>query len=396
MYFGYLKDENNEFILDIDGYPTIDNPGRFSFVEWDNWKELRLNNVYANSDESATFECGSILDIMEETYTEEYYNGNARTVGEITDAILAFEGYDNSTIEWSSDGIKKPTYKDNSLLPYEQWEDTSYRDYQINTVLPNATCKNIIQLLAFSVGATILIKDNGKIKFANLDILKPETFTNHFSWTYADFENIPAAEQLESVERLKDISLPKYMSYLDTADGVKEIATVDISSINSEITYSECAPTGIRMSEDDTSGASVQSSQLFARNGLVRLGGLVAGKPAKVKIFGYPIVTNLVQERDVTSNTLTLETKLMLMDVSSYNSDGSIKQTEQIKQKYLEWYKKKFKYKIATRGEPLANAGDYAIIQTQFTQEMPVYILQNHWTFDGAWSGDMEVISLGK
>ena len=56
MYFGYLKDENNEFILDIDGYPTIDNPGRFSFVEWDNWKELRLNNVYANSDESATFE----------------------------------------------------------------------------------------------------------------------------------------------------------------------------------------------------------------------------------------------------------------------------------------------------------------------------------------------------
>ena len=209
MYFGYLKDENNEFILDIDGYPTIDNPGRFSFVEWDNWKELRLNNVYANSDESATFECGSILDIMEETYTEEYYNGNARTVGEITDAILAFEGYDNSTIEWSSDGIKKPTYKDNSLLPYEQWEDTSYRDYQINTVLPNATCKNIIQLLAFSVGATILIKDNGKIKFANLDILKPETFTNHFSWTYADFENIPAAEQLESVERLKDISLPK-------------------------------------------------------------------------------------------------------------------------------------------------------------------------------------------
>ena len=84
------------------------------------------------------------------------------------------------------------------------------------------------------------------------------------------------------------------------------------------------------------------------------------------------------------------------MDVSSYNSDGSIKQTEQIKQKYLEWYKKKFKYKIATRGEPLVNAGDYAVIQTQFTQEMPVYILQNHWTFDGAWSGDMEVISLGK
>lgn len=108
--FGYLKDENDNFILDGLGYPTIENPGRLSFIEWDDWKELRLANVYANSDESATFECGSILDIMEEEYTEEYYNGHERTVGEIMQALLSFQGYDWGTVEWSSDGIKKPTY----------------------------------------------------------------------------------------------------------------------------------------------------------------------------------------------------------------------------------------------------------------------------------------------
>lgn len=282
-----------------------------------------------------------------------------------------------------------------TLLPYEQWEDTSYEDYKINTVLPSASCREIIQLLAFAIGATILIKDNGKIKFANLNIDKPETFTKHFEWTYKDFLAIPAAEQLISVETLKDISMPKYNSRLDTSDGTKEIATVDVSSINAEISYSECAPTGARIAPGDSSGASLQNSNLYARKGLVRVGGLVPGNPAKIQIVGYPIVTNQVQERDVTSDTLILDTKVMYEDVSSYNSDGSVKETEQIKRKYLAWYKKKFKYKITTRGEPLVDAGDYAIIQTQFTNKMPVYILQTHWTFDGTFSGDMEVISLG-
>ena len=68
--------------------------------------------------------------------------------------------------------------------------------------------------------------------------------------------------------------------------------------------------------------------------------------------------------------------------------------SEYIKRKYLEWYKKKFKYTYNGRGEPLVNAGDYGIIQTQFSAKMPVYILRNHWTFDGTWSGDMEVIAL--
>lgn len=280
-------------------------------------------------------------------------------------------------------------------MPYEQWEDTSYKDYKINTVLPDASCREIIQLLAFAIGATILIKNNGKIKFANLDINKPETFTKHFTWTYKDFEAVPAASQLDSVEVLKDLSMPKYQSYLDTSEGNKEISTVTISAINSEISYGECAPTGIRIAEGDSSGASVQYSQLFARKGLVRMGGLVSGNPASVKIFGYPIITNMVQERDVTSDTLVLETKLMYQDVSKYNSDGSVLETEQIKRKYFEWYKKKFKYKITTRGEPLVSAGDYATIQTQFSKEMPAYILQNHWTFNGTFAGDMEVIALG-
>ena len=404
---GYQYD-NSGHVLMQDGHPVIDPEQDGTEIEWDNWKELRLMDVSANADESATFTAGSLLDIMEETYTKEMYTGFTRFLQEIVHQILMFEGLDFTSVEWSTDGIKKPTYENGQLLPYENWSDTPYEGYPIATLLPDVSCKQILQLLAFSVGATLLIKDNGHIKFANLNILNPSSFTEHYNWNYNDFESIPAAEQLLSVTNLNDISLPKYYSDLDHSgaetiaiNGVMYsdctvIATINCTAVNSEISYSDCYPIGCRLASDDTSGATITNTELYCRRGIVTLGGYVSGTEAKVEVLGYPVRTKRTQERNVTSDNLILDTKIMYQDVPSYNPNGSgaILETEQIKRKYLEWYKKKFKYKITTRGEPLVNAGDYGIIQTQFTQQMPVYILQNHWTFDGTWSGDMEVIAL--
>lgn len=390
-----------------DGAPQIDWTQDGVEIEWDNWKELRLISVSANADESATFSAGSLLDIMDDTYAEELYTGAERTIQEIAENVLTYEGLDLNSIEWSSDGIRKPTYSGSTLLPYDQWEDTSYSAYTINTPIPEVECRQVIQYLAFTVGATILIKDNGHIKFANLDITDSTTFTNNYEWDYSDFESIPAAEQQETVSTLNQISLPKYYSNLDqtgtetytASDGsvysnCSVLTTVSLSSINSEVTYSDALPVGCRIADDDTSGATITYTELYCRRGIIQLGGYVAGTEASVEILGYPIETTQVQERDVASDSLTLDTQIMYYDVNKYNSSGSVSESEQIKRKYLTWYKKKFKYTMDTRGEPLVNAGDYGIIQTQFTEKMPVYILENNWTFDGSWSGDMEVIAL--
>lgn len=363
-------------------------------------------DVSANADESATFTAGSLLDIMEDTYTKDLYTGEPRTVQEIAEDILTFEGLDMDTIEWSSDNIKKPKYENGVLLPYSEWTDTYYNEYTINTPIPETQCKQIIQLLAFSVGATILIKDNGRIKFANLNIKNKDTFTNSYEWDYSDFESIPAAEQLENISNLSELSLPKYYSNLDQSGdetisvngsvyaNCKVITTVECNAINTETTYNECLPIGGRLSDDNTSSANIVYTELYSKRGIINLGGFVPNEITKVEILGYPINTTEVQERDVTTNALVLDTQIMNYDVSTYSTVGTIEQTDQIKRKYLEWYKKKFKYTFDSRGEPLVNAGDYGVIQTQFSQKMPVYILQNHWTFDGTWSGDMEVIAL--
>lgn len=403
--WGYIYDDNGKVVMQ-DGKPVIDIEQEGIEIEWDDWKELRLMDISANAEETATFTAGSLLDIMDDLYTEEYYPGADRTIREIAEQILTFEGLDLNSIEWSSDGIKKPTYNGGQLLPYEQWEDTAYAAYVVNMPIPETTCKQAIQYLAFTVGATILIKNNGHIKFANLNIADSTTFTNSYNWDYSDFVSIPAAEQLPTVSNLSKISLPKYYAALNRSgdqtivtDGVQYnncsiITTITCNSMSVETTYSDCMPVGARMANDDTSGATLVSSALYTHRGIVNLGGYVAGTDAKVEILGYPIITKSVQERNVTSDSLILDTKIMKSDPSSYNTNGTVKDAEQIKRKYLDWYNKKFKYRIKTRGEPLVNAGDYATIQTQFTQQMSAYILQNHWTFDGAWEGDMEVITL--
>lgn len=376
---GYQYDEDG-YVEFENGFPIINNEEGITEIEWDDWKELRLMDVSANADESATFTCGSVLDIMEDTYTQEMYPGNFRTVEEITNQILTFEGLDTTTIEWSADN-----------------NGTSYKLYQINTPVPDTQCKQIIQLLAFAIGATILIKDNGKIGFANLNLSQPSSFTHQFNWNYNDFESIPAAEQLESISNINELSIPKYRSHLKEdgditftgADGrtytnCSIVATVNCNAINNDITYSECYPVGYRKKEGDTSTATPVQGTLYTRRGILTLGGVTEGETTQIEIIGYPVQTQEIQERDTTNDSLVLETQLI------YKDDN-----DSIKQKYLEWYKKKFKYKITTRGEPLVDAGDYGIIQTQFSSSMPVYILQNHWTFDGTWSGDMEVIALG-
>ena len=369
--------------------------GEGTEIEWDDWKELRLMNISANADESATFTCGSLLDVMEETYTTDIYPGGERIVADIVNDILVYEGFDSNVVEFSTDV-----------------NGTNYGDYHINVPIPEVTCKEVLQLLAFSVGATILIKDNGHIKFANLDIKNPTTFTNSYSWHYTDFASIPAAEQLETVSDITKISMPKYYSQLDQTGEVnnfvanntaivttgsvfsncKVISTATCSAVSNEVTYSDAYVVGARLADDNSAevlqAISLGTIKLFSKRGIITLIGFSSGDEVKVEIIGYPVNIKSIQERNVTSNSLVLDTRVMQYDIKVND------QNEYIKNKYLEWYKKKFKYTFNNRGEPLVNAGDYGIIQTQFSAQMPVYILKNHWTFDGTWAGDMEVIAL--
>ena len=362
---GYINLDRNTVVLIRNGYNiygydeetgTIENPDGFQEIAWDDWKELRLLDI-TTSEDNCTFECGSVLDMMEDTYTNEMFLNN-RSVESITDTLMQFEGLPDNTIIFSNDDDGK-----------------SYGAYTINTVLPELPVRELIQLLAFSVGATLLIQDDGTIKFANLKLNDLNSFTNHHEFNYKDFESIPAAEQLSNTT---NISLPKYNSVVDSA--TTEIVKTNVVQNQVEITYSECVPVSA-LPEN-----KVQNPQLFCRRANMFVTVSEAEPEIEVTIMGHKITTTETQERTVTKDTLIIDTQLMKEDPGN-----------KIKEKYKLWYSKKFKYTIDTRGEPLVDAGDIAKIQTPFSGEDELingYVLQNHITFDGTWGGDMEVIKL--
>lgn len=362
---GYINLDRNTVVLIRNGYniygydeetETITNPDNFQEIVWDDWKELRLLDI-TTGDDTCTFECGSVLDMMEDTYTNEMFL-NDRSVESITDTLMQFEGLPDNTIIFSNDDDGK-----------------SYGAYTINTVLPELPVRELIQLLAFSVGATLLIQDDGTIKFANLKLNDLNSFTNHHEFNYKDFASIPAAEQLSNTT---NISLPKYNSVADSA--TTEIVKTTVAQNQVEITYSECVPVSALPE------TKVQNPQLFCRRANMFVAVSEAEPQIEVTIMGHKITTTETQERTVTKDTLIIDTKLMKEDPGN-----------KIKEKYKLWYGKKFKYTMDTRGEPLVDAGDIAKIQTPFSgadQLINGYVLQNHITFDGTWGGDMEVIKL--
>ena len=362
---GYINLDRNTVVLIRNGYnifgydeenQRMDNPDKFQQIEWDDWKELRLLNI-TTSDDTCTFECGSVLDMMEDTYTNETFINN-RSVESITDTLMQFEGLPDNTIIFSNDDDGK-----------------SYGAYTINTVLPELPVRELIQLLAFSVGATLLIQDDGTIKFANLKLNDLSSFTNHHEFNYKDFASVPAAEQLENTT---NISLPKYNS--TTENDVTEIVRTTVAQNQVEITYSECVPVSA-LPEN-----KVVPISMFCKRANLNVSVSEAEPQIEVTIMGHKISTVETQERSVTKDTLIIDTKLMKEDPG-----------DKIKEKYKSWYSKKFKYTMDTRGEPLVDAGDIAKIQTPFSGEDQLingYVLQNHIAFDGSWSGDMEVVKL--
>lgn len=361
----YLLLDRNTKVLIRNGYniygydeetQSINNTDGLQQIEWDDWKELRLLDI-TTSEDTATFECGSVLDMMEDTYTNEMFENN-RSVNSITDKLMQFEGLPDNTIIFSNDD-----------------SGVSYGAYTINTVLPEIPVREIIQLLAFSVGATLLIQDDGTIKFANLKLDDLNSFTTHHEFNYKDFESVPAAEQLSHTT---NISLPKYNSTVE-AD-TTEIVKTKIQQNQVEITYSECVPVSALPE------VKVQNPQLFCRRANMFVTVSEAEPEIEVTIMGHRIDTIQTQERSVTKDTLIIDTQLMKEDPG-----------DKIKEKYKLWYDKRFKYTMNTRGEPLVDAGDIAKIQTPFSGEDKLingYVLQNHITFDGTWGGDMEVIKL--
>ena len=382
-------------IINYDGDYNIDNPGNkipenyndvmilFTFsMEKDNlWKYaptkiFNLMEISTSSDGVVTFECGSILDILTDTYDHDIYNGK-RTISEVMNNLLSFSG-----------------------IGTDQCELNEFGNYEINIPLPESPVREIIQRLAFSCGATLTVNDNNKIVFSQKNII-PTSNTPKFMFNQPEPFNSAGVlleePEAEALSYTTNIAMYTYDSKI--ASEISDLGSSNISTINpTKITFSAAAGSA----QFDTLAIQDQLAQLtvlevYSQHAIIQVNWTEnATLPIEVTAQGLQVETTQTLPKTVDMDTLLLDSGLALTIpnnlIKPANPDPKIFY-------YTDWYGAKFKYVCKTRNEYLVKAGDIIYFETPFSNGKPTrvgYVLRNSYSdSENSDSGEMEVVMIG-
>ena len=380
-------------IIDYEGAYDIDNPGNkipnnyndviilftFSMEKNNLWKyaptkTFNLMDISTSSDGIVTFTCGSILDILTETYDHDIYNGK-RTISEVMNNLLSFSG-----------------------IGIDQCELNKFGSYEINIPLPESPVNEIIQRLAFSCGATLTVDDNNKIIFSQKNIVPTDSTPKFMFDRPVPFNSAGVLLEEPKAEALFNtinIAMYTYDSIID--EEISDLGSSDISTINqTKISFSATAGSA----QFDALAIQEQYAELtiidvYSQHATIQVNwNENATPPIKVTAQGRKVTTTKTLPKTVTTDTLLLDSGLALTIpenlIKPSNPDPKIFY-------YTDWYGAKFKYVCKTRNEYLVKAGDIIYFETPYSNGKPTrvgYVLRNSYSDSEDNGGEMEVVMI--
>lgn len=389
-------------IINYDGDYNIDNPGNkipkdykdalilFTFgMEKNNlWKyaptkTFNLTDISTTSDGVVTFSCGSLLDVLTDTYDRDIYEGK-RTIKEVMTDLLAFSG-----------------------VGTDQCELNEFADYEINIPLPESPVREIIQRLAFSCGATLTVNDDNKIIFSKKNII-PTSETSKFMFSQPKPFNSAGVlleePNAEALANTTNIGMYTYDSKIVTEydengnEKLSDLGSADISTVNAtRISFSATAGSAQfdEQSIENQYAQIVRISEVYSQHAVITLTWTdTATLPITVNVYGKKVETTKTMPKTANMDTLLLDSGLALTV-----PDNLIKPANPNPNTfyYTDWYGAKFKYICKTRNEYLVKAGDIIYFETPFSNGKPTrvgYVLRNSYS-DSGDSGEMEVVTIG-
>lgn len=393
-------------IINYDGEFNVDNPENnipsnfsdinvlftFSMEKDGLWKYtptkvFNLMNVSTTPEGIATFDCGSVLDILTETYDRDIYYG-VRTIDAIMRDLLTFSGL----------GTDQVIYED----------VTNFKNYQVNIPIPEAPVREIIQRLAFSCGAALLTNDDNKIVFAKRSITTSSA-TPKFMFNQPNPFNSagvlleePNAEALNNTTNIamvtyESVGIQEYDEHNNPIDS--ELGTTKVSTINpTRISFS--AAEGVaridRQQIEDQGASVVRVDETYSQHMVITLNwpDTVVG-PIEVKVYGKKVETTQSSPKTADKDTLILDSGVAQSKPDNIVRPGQ--NPDETTFYYTDWYGAKFKYMCKTRNEYLIKAGDIILFETPFSNgeaNRIGYVLRNSFS-ETEDSGEMEVITIG-
>lgn len=381
-------------IINYDGDYDIDNPGTkipsdykntevlftFSMEKDGLWKYtptkvFNLTDISTSADGIVTFRCGSILDILTDTYDQDIFRG-PKTINQIMNELMIF-----------------------SDLSTDQYELNQFANYTVNVPIPEAPVREIIQRLAFSCGATLIVNDDNKIIFTQKNI-QDTTYSSKFMFNlpnpFTSAGVLLEEPRAEALNNTTNIGMYTYESTWENTNS--ELGSVDVSvitrtRINFSPAYGDAA---IDTQSIQDQHATITVPEMKSQHAVVQVSWTQeATLPIKVKVQGQKVTTTQTMPKTADTDTLLLDSGLTRtlptnLKKPTTGADPTIFY-------YTDWYGAKFKYVCKTRNEYLVKAGDIILFETPFSNGRPTrvgYVLRNSYS-DSEDGGEMEVITLG-
>lgn len=382
-------------IINYEGDYNIDNPGTkvprdykdakvlftFSMEKDGLWKytptkTFNLMDVSTSSEGIVTFTCGSILDVLTETYDHEVFSGE-KTISEIMRALMIF-----------------------SDIGTDQYILNEFGNYIVNVPLPEAPVREMIQKLAFSCGATLLVDDDNRIVFAQKNI-KDTNYASKFMFNQPEPFNSagvlleePRAEALANTTNIAMYTYDSVVEEQESELGSADISVITRTKIGFSATQGIAAP-DLQSLQDQH--ASIQILEVYSQHAVVQVSWdqSKATPPIKVSMRGKKVNVTKTMPKTADMDTLLLDTGLT-RTIPNNLIRPSTGADEKIFY-YTDWYGAKFKYVCKTRNEYLVKAGDIILFETPFSNGKPTrvgYVLRNAYS-DTDEGGEMEVITIG-
>lgn len=323
-------------------------------VEWLVGDSYSLNGKPETKDHKATFSAVGLLGTMNANYYKGAH-GN-KSFYDMAVAVLQDAG-----LRPVAEGV------DAWLI------DDSLRDLYTTAVLPIATHKNCLQLIAHACCCRLFTDDQNVIHIEPFDLT---TIDNE---PYVlDFDTvIDRTQALSKIDTLKEIAVSKavYASEGDstviyTETTTKEALHVEFGGLKDNVAIT-------------VTGGTVISSNIYGRAADI----VLSSGTKTVRITGRNVSESTVILSYPVANEGAVDQETNPLITSDTMADALAAHVQA-------WLQYRSTYDLQYRGDPVLETGDKVELQTQYSEALDGLVLTNNLTFNGALRGAVKVKAL--
>lgn len=325
-------------------------------IEWILGGKMLLTGSVEVGENKVSFNTTTLINYLTHTYKKGVYNPNGMSLYDMAVAVLT----------------------ENNINPsqYRLWE--GLRNLRTDAPIPKLETRQILQIIA-TAGNCVLYTDNE-------NVLVIEPFVYVVNEDGMDYDFITSKPEVNIQPELHNAIV--YVNHYNIEEAVSELFKNESLEIDGTAIIEVEYNLATNISATITGGTILNANYY--------------GRYAILEIEAQDDVVSLIISGNKINTTQVIESKLYNEDGENaeYTSDLITPMLESSKDTKLcefigDWYNCRNIYSFNNRGDILKNTREIIPIETDFSDSLLGFLVENSIKYNGAWSGSSVVIKVG-